>query len=592
MLDHDLLKLPRIFLFWDKSNPVSEVTVNMGNRIQGDSFCSWENFRPVPTFKENTSRSGLVIGNSIVNDRVDRKCAVKQLLEISDSEKFNDFCHSLNGQFIVILFEKKENRLLIGNDRFCSLPFYYYDTPSCFLGSFLFFDLFKKVQAEDPNDLNREAFLEFIHFQRLLGDKTYHNKIKCLLGGQALHIDPKKTHKSRYWRPDFEKTRYSSLSHAGATFCSLLTQSVNRLTKDLHDPFGLFLSGGHDSRTILSAFEQTPVCYTLAFNDNYEVDCARQAANAVDAQHRFLSIRDNHFSMYQDSLAKLCGGLYATDNALFVGYEYELQKEGIGVVFHGHGLDYMFQGMYVPATTIKLFDRPTFFRRLAPLSSDVAVDFIEKISFRLVNPNALEFAKPSRRAELKEWLINSVQEVMRNGEDSFNTNYDRWEYLIMHALGRHYSYPNILSKMTLAETRTITFDNDLFDFYLSLPLKYRLHAGVMRYALNHLRPKLGLIPTGNYGIRAGASPLYKTSFLIGRKLLRHITGKSHLHAPDAKDRTWPDRDEYLRSHARYKVMVQEAVYSPYLESYIDYFDWSKIRSQFDVWMNQSSGGGG
>ena len=36
---------------------------------------------------------------------------------------------------------------------------------------------------------------------------------------------------------------------------------------------------------------------------------------------------------------------------------------------------------------------------------------------------------------------------------------------------KYYSYPNVLSKLSLREQRIASFDNDLFDFYLSLDPK-------------------------------------------------------------------------------------------------------------------------
>ena len=80
----------------------------------------------------------------------------------------------------------------------------------------------------------------------------------------------------------------------------------------------------------------------------------------------------------------------------------------------------------------------------------------------------------------------------------------------------------------LAEQRTPCFDNDMFDFYLSLPPQQRVEAEMMRYALNTMNPALGRIHTGNWGMPAGASPAEKTAWLIGRKLLRHLTGNNRV----------------------------------------------------------------
>ena len=84
-----------------------------------------------------------------------------------------------------------------------------------------------------------------------------------------------------------------------------------------------------------------------------------------------------------------------------------------------------------------------------------------------------------------ESLRESVQEIVTTGESFCNTHYDLWEYMTIHALSRHHTHPNLTSMATNAEQRTVTFDNDIFDFYLSLPVKYRLGAKIARKTLHY-----------------------------------------------------------------------------------------------------------
>ena len=62
--------------------------------------------------------------------------------------------------------------------------------------------------------------------------------------------------------------------------------------------------------------------------------------------------------------------MYTIDNALFFGIEKEVAPK-VDVLLHGHGIDYMFQGMYLPAKTVRLFGRPTFFKLKKPLNGDL-----------------------------------------------------------------------------------------------------------------------------------------------------------------------------------------------------------------------------
>ena len=62
----------------------------------------------------------------------------------------------------------------------------------------------------------------------------------------------------------------------------------------------------------------------------------------------------------------------------------------------------------------------------------------------------------------------SVADAFSKAPEHCNSPEDQWEFMIVNGLSRHYSWPNIGSKMSLAQVRTPCFDNDIFDFYLSL----------------------------------------------------------------------------------------------------------------------------
>ena len=56
------------------------------------------------------------------------------------------------------------------------------------------------------------------------------------------------------------------------------------------------------------------------------------------------------------------------------------------VLFHGHGLDYMFQGMYVPAMNYKLFGKKLFIKKLIKLSyENITKYYIKNISYKVFN---------------------------------------------------------------------------------------------------------------------------------------------------------------------------------------------------------------
>ena len=162
------------------------------------------------------------------------------------------------------------------------------------------------------------------------------------------------------------------------------------------------------------------------------------------------------------------------------------------------------------------------------LSEDIVSDYLSTIPHRLKDVDLLQYVKPKYRDGLYECLRESVDRIITKGEDFCNTPYDFWEYMLIHALSRHYPNPNLSSMSTCAEQRTLTFDNEIFDLYLSLPSKYRLGGNIARATLKYLNPKLAKVRRANTNLRADFSPfqieVYKIydKFLCASKLIEPI----------------------------------------------------------------------
>ncbi len=573
----DRINLPRFVINW-----------RAGGNERGRLDVS-VNLRAPLVQQERGSLCAIVLGSPVIGERVDPAAVCDRLLASGNAEQV---ARTLNGQFLLVLADRAAGWFQIANDRFTSFPVYWAPRSDGLTGSLLYEDLVAEIRHDRDFAWRPEAMVEFVWFQKLLHTKTHDTKSAFLPAGSVLTHHDGRASVASYWRPDFAKTSYASEAEASERFAALLRQSLARKTSDraAGRRFGLFLSGGHDSRSVLAAMSDKPHCFTVSFSNNYEVACARRAAQAAGAPFTFVHLPGDLFIRYQDVMSRLCGGMYATDHALFLGMESQVQVAA-DVVLHGHGFDYMYQGMYLPARVVSLFGRPTFFKRLEPFTGDVIERFADGISFGMLDPEARGLIRDDRRTHVDGFIRASVEEVLRSGEGVCHSDADRWEYLIVHALARHYSHPNVMSKATLAEQRTPSFDNDLFDFYLGLPNEYRVSAQMLRHVLNTFDPRLGRIPTGNLGLPAGASPAEKTALLIGRKLLRHATGIQSFATPIAEDRTWPDRDRYIRAQADYRRMISDAVNSEVLADTLPLFDWSRVRRQAERWLSQPAGGG-
>lgn len=579
--------IPRLTISWQIGNNAVPVVSHKIFAEKTNLQIGHVNISPKPFALNEEGVSIILFGSPIIDNKIDAERVARLFLDQTYVEKS---LKEINGQFLIIRLDRKLHTLTIVNDRFTSMPIYWNVINNIFRASFLFADLFACLQSKGLSEPSPEAFFEFITLQKLLGDKTPDKNTKFLMPATSLTLAPGKVKTSRYWEPDMSKISGVGLDDIGTEFHHLLRQSVNRRTSDRASKrYGHFLSGGHDSRILAGVFETDVTCFTVSFSDNYEVKCARQIAETLNSEHRYIELPDNHFVQHLDEASWICGGMYALDHALFFGMKEQVQQNA-DVVFHGHGIDYLFHGMYLPAKYRMLLGRPTFYRTMDVLPADLCSYFLENLGFRLKSPEINDYISSPWKNKLTEFQRASVEEILDLGRELSDLPLDQYEYMITHALARHYAHPNISSMMTCGEQRTAAFDNDLYDFYHKLPAQYRLHGEVLRSAMHQISPEIAAIPTANWGMPAGASPTYKTGYLIGRKLLRHLTGNERFQAPSLKDRTWPNREIYLQSHEAYRNVAEEAVNSELLEEALPFLNWKKVRQDARGWLSGRAGG--
>jgi hypothetical protein len=139
--------------------------------------------------------------------------------------------------------------------------------------------------------------------------------------------------------------------------------------------------------------------------------------------------------------------------------------------------------------------------------------------------------------------------------------------------------------MTLAEYRTISYDNDIYDHYLSLPVEQRFDARVMREALRRVSPQFYNLESANTGMPVGYSAARKTVFQVADYLKRRaiFKGQPELDiTPQGFKRTWLPTEAVLR----YEMpdYVAGLKNSPELDS-VGIFDMDKVRTVVDMWLD-------
>ena len=151
-------------------------------------------------FNSNDEKEIIIIGSPIYNEKINFEEVSKLFL---NSQNITEITKIINGQFLIILHNKKEKKLLLINDRFNGIHLYWADFNDHFVASFLYFDLFKYLRKRNNFKILGQTMLEFIWMSRVMGDKTYDNFSKYLLPASILEIGNFNYIISKYWRPNF-----------------------------------------------------------------------------------------------------------------------------------------------------------------------------------------------------------------------------------------------------------------------------------------------------------------------------------------------------------------------------------------------------
>ncbi len=243
-------------------------------------------------------------------------------------EKGEQFVHDLEGVFVLAIWNRSRQEVIIVNDRYGLYPLFYahYD------GKLIFAPEMKGILC-DPDfhkKLDLTALAEYVRFQHLLGDKTFFERLKLLPNASLLRYNIRTDclMVQPYWDlsqiPELPATLTfeDAVEEAGR----LLKAAVNRLT-DGDYRFGVYLSGGVDSRVILGLIDRDKFPITsITFGQRgcRDVVYAQKIAAKVGTEHHYFEFPD---------------GRWVED---FVDFHLEL-TEGFHSWIHAHGISILDQ---------------------------------------------------------------------------------------------------------------------------------------------------------------------------------------------------------------------------------------------------------
>lgn len=385
-----------------------------------------------------------------------------------------------NGQFSFVFWDCKKRELLLGRDRYGIKPLYFSKVGNSFV-----FGSEVKALLRHPQltaNLDKKALVEYLSFQNFFTSKTLFSKVEILKSGTWLKISNKDQIQSgQYWDFRFQEPENSDkikYQDCREELDFLMKQAVERqLVGDVE--VSSYLSGGMDSGSIASIASKINTGMKT-FTCGFDLHSASGLELGMDerqvAEHLSYLFNTEHYQVVLKAgdMERVLPKLNWHIEEPRVGQSYpnfyvaQLASKFSKVVLSGDGGDELFAGYpwrYYRAVNNKNFDDyidkyHQFWQRLLPVS-----DLKE-----MLKPISSDVSDVCTRS-IFENVFPDKSVAFNSQEDFINQSLYFEAKTFLHGL---LVVEDKISMANGLETRVPFLDNDLVEFAMNLPLKFKL----------------------------------------------------------------------------------------------------------------------
>lgn len=397
-------------------------------------------------------------------------------------EEWGDACvQRFNGMFAFALWDRRRRRLFLARDRYGVKPLYWYHHGSIFL-----FASEIKAILEHPGvrrAICPQALNEYFSFQNVFTDLTLFEGIRLLPPATTLSLEVEGTTPPRlhcYWDYPFPlEPLCDSEADAVERLHHLFAQAVTRqLISDV--PVGAYLSGGMDSGSI-TAVASRHVERLTTFTGGFDLSSASGLEIGFD-ERRAAEVMANLFKtehyeivMHAGDMEWVLPRLIWHQEDLRVGqcypnyYVARLAGKFVKVVLSGAGGDELFGGYPwryyrgIGSSSPEDYFRRyyQFWQRLVP-DTDKAELFLPEVQRQLAGHSTFDIFRNVFKGYPGAW---------RCDEDYLNASLYFELKTFLHGL---LVVEDKLSMAHSLETRVPFLDDDLVDYAVRLPARYKV----------------------------------------------------------------------------------------------------------------------
>jgi asparagine synthase (glutamine-hydrolysing) len=437
------------------------------------------------------------------------------------------FPSRLQGTFCTAVLDERAKRLVLASDLLGSYPLYWSNGPH----HFIFASELKTVLCDPAVKpvLEPRALADYLTFGFLLGAKTLAKQVQLLPSASILTFcwNDGSCTIERYWRLE---QAFQPWEGSHAEYVETLRQAFNgAVQKALSggQDYGVSLSGGLDSRAILSAIDcvQTPIStYTLGVKGCADEVIAEKLSRLAGTKHRFFELDKRYLGEFLVNLRKmvsLTDGMYLSHGLTEMLALQFLEDANFSVLLRGHGGELAKASLAWPLHTDEHIHRmhskeefvPYLLQRLNYISRSVAL-------CELFTEEWYQQMEGAARSSLDE----SVAEVHLSPADLCS-------YLYLEEQHRRFTIPSLELFRTLFEVRLPFVDTDLLAVLFHAPASWRDGTEIHRAIIGTNHPALLRVRNSNTGAPASAGPFLETIFdkinSLGKRF--NLNGYRHYH---------------------------------------------------------------
>jgi asparagine synthase (glutamine-hydrolysing) len=286
------------------------------------------------------------------------------------------FPEKLQGNFSVVLWDRRQRKLMSAVDRFGVNRLVYFQSKNVLLVGSRIDALMRSGEIEA--EVNARAIANFMNWGVNLAPETIIEGVRRLPPGCLLVASERDTQIVRYWDMRYGLVETRSEEYLSNQLEKVVQEAVARQCKN--EPLsktGAFLSGGTDSSTVvgmMSRLERGPVkAFSIGFNDERfnELGYAEVAAKKFGAQHYTYRVSADDCFQALPNMVRLFDEPFGNSSAIPTYFCARLAAEsGVKTLLAGDGGDELFGGneRYL---TDKIFD---LYQTIPPPLRKVAIE--------------------------------------------------------------------------------------------------------------------------------------------------------------------------------------------------------------------------